>query len=126
MKKIFKKALVSVMAVATMAVSVGGMNVSAGDATVSFSPAATATLYRGNTTVSASTRCAHACIVKTAKIERTTGGTIESGDTIVSIYNDSEPTATATGYGTGFTSASSYHYVSTSDYGSNHKELTVY
>ena len=126
MKKFFKKALVSTMAIATMAVSVGEMNVSAGDATVAFSPAATATLYRGNTTVSASTKCTAYSYVITAKITSTTGGTITSGNTVQSIYNVENATANATGYGTGFTSASSYHYVSTSEYGSGTKNLTVY
>lgn len=125
MRKVLKKALVSVMAVATIAVSVGGMNVSAADATVAFAPASTATLYRTSTTVSASTSCTRYCYIKTAKITSTSGGTITSGTTEQSIYNNLGDTANATGYGTGFTSASSYHYVSTSEYGEGYKYLTV-
>ncbi|MBR6624416.1 MAG: hypothetical protein IKK91_11055 [Ruminococcus sp.] len=126
MKKTLKKAMASVMAATIIVGSAGTMNVGATDVTVSFSPSASAYLYRGSTTITATTRCSYYCTVKTAQITSTTGGLVTSGNTVSGSYNNVDTPATVTGYGKGFTSASSYHYVNTSDHGDGDKELTVY
>ncbi|MCD7811285.1 MAG: hypothetical protein LUG91_05465, partial [Ruminococcus sp.] len=75
----------------------------------SFSPDSTAGLSVSSTIVYASTSCTQMCKSITAQITSTTGGTITSGSTLVTYYNSDF--ASARGYGTGFTKASSYHEV---------------
>ncbi len=109
MKRSFKKFTAAVVAATTMAAGMVGMSANATEGTRSFSPNSTASLSVTNTSVSASTSCTQDCTRVTAQITSTAGGSITSGDTNVTYYGTKS--STATGYGTGFTRATSSHSV---------------
>ena len=125
MKKSLKRILASFLATATVAVGAVGMNASAnGSISVNFSPGGTADLTSTPTKVTAYTSCTVTCSTITAAITQTAGGTITGGDNIVSKYNSKS--VTCIGTGSGFTSASSNHELTTAVtgvYGS--RSLTV-
>ncbi|MCD7812304.1 MAG: hypothetical protein LUG91_10785 [Ruminococcus sp.] len=108
MKKL-KKVMASVLAATTMAVGMTAVSANATDGYRSFSPDSTAGLSVSSTIIYASTSCSVTCSSITAQITSTTGGTITSGDTLKTNYNDDF--ASVRGYGTGFTKASSSHEV---------------
>ena len=92
-----------------MAAGMVGMSANATTGTRSFSPNSTASLSVTSTSVSTSTSCTQQCYKIISQTTSTAGGTITSGDILMTTYYSKS--STATGKGTGFTKATSSHTV---------------